>query len=100
MKADGKLIWMGNAFAGEFGDSNDVIVVESDDMGKSWKLLATIDVPRDMVVHGNTGDALEFCEPDIEELDDGTLVTVYYQRYENDSYCSLLYTKWKLSEIE
>ena len=31
---------------------------------------------------------------------DGTLITVYYQRYENDTYCSLLYTKWKLSEIE
>jgi Neuraminidase (sialidase) len=38
--------------------------------------------------------------PSTVELDDGTLVTVYYQRYENDSYCSLLYTKWKLSKIE
>ena len=37
--------------------------------------------------------------PSTVELDDGTLMTVYYQRYENDSYCSLLYTKWKLSEI-
>ena len=38
--------------------------------------------------------------PSTVELDDGTLITVYYQRYENDTYCSLLYTKWKLSEIE
>ena len=37
--------------------------------------------------------------PSTVELDDGSLMTVYYQRYENDSYCSLLYTKWKLSEI-
>ena len=37
--------------------------------------------------------------PSTVELDDGSLVTVYYQRYANDDYCSLLYTKWELSEI-
>ena len=37
--------------------------------------------------------------PSTVELDDGTLLTVYYQRYENDDFCSILYTKWKLSEI-
>ncbi len=30
------------------------------------------------------------------ELDDGSIVTVYYQRYENDERTSILYTKWKL----
>ena len=29
-------------------------------------------------------------------LKDGTLLTVYYQSQNSDSYCSLLYTKWKL----
>ena len=92
MKADGKLIWMGVAFAGEFGDSGDVLVVESDDMGKSWKLLAKIDVPRDMVVHGNTGDALEFCEPDIEELEDGTLLGCIRVQGKSDNYLEMCQT--------
>ena len=37
--------------------------------------------------------------PSTIELDDGSLVTVYYQRYENDDFCSILYTKWELSEV-
>jgi Neuraminidase (sialidase) len=37
--------------------------------------------------------------PSTVELDDGSLITVYYQRYENDSFCSLLYTKWTLDEL-
>jgi hypothetical protein len=32
------------------------------------------------------------------ELDDGSLMTVYYQKYEDDPYCSILYTKWKLEK--
>lgn len=38
--------------------------------------------------------------PSTIELDDGSLVTAYYQRYENDPFCSVLYTKWNISEIE
>lgn len=38
--------------------------------------------------------------PSTVELDDGTLITVYYQRYGDDGYCSLLYTKWNISEIK
>ena len=92
MKKDGRLIWMGVAFAGQFGDSGDVMVVESDDMGKSWTHLATIDVPRDMVVHGNTGDALDFCEPDIEELDDGTLLGCIRVQGKSDNYLEMCQT--------
>jgi hypothetical protein len=35
----------------------------------------------------------------IEELDDGRLFTVYYQRYADDPKTSILYTKWKLNQI-
>ena len=38
--------------------------------------------------------------PTTAELDDGSLITVYYQRANNeDPYTSLLYTKWSLDEI-
>lgn len=36
--------------------------------------------------------------PSSAELDDGSVITVYYQRYENDDFCSILYTKWTLDE--
>lgn len=35
--------------------------------------------------------------PSTVELDDGSLMTVYYQRYENDRKCSILFTKWRLN---
>ena len=38
--------------------------------------------------------------PSTVELNDGSLFTVYYQRYENDTFCSLLYTKWDISEVK
>ena len=38
--------------------------------------------------------------PATVELSDGSLLTVYYQRYENDPYCSILYTKWSLDELK
>jgi hypothetical protein len=30
------------------------------------------------------------------ELSDGSFISVYYQRYENDDRTSILYTKWKI----
>ena len=30
------------------------------------------------------------------ELDDGSIYTVYYQKADGDSYCSLMYTKWNI----
>jgi len=38
--------------------------------------------------------------PATVELKDGSLLTVYYQRYGDDPYCSILYTKWELSEAK
>lgn len=37
--------------------------------------------------------------PSTVELDDGSLLTVYYQYEEQDDYASILYTKWNLNEI-
>ena len=36
--------------------------------------------------------------PATVELDDGSLMTVYYQKYEDDANCSILYTRWRLGE--
>ena len=30
------------------------------------------------------------------ELNDGSIYTVYYQKYQDDNYCSLMYTKWNI----
>ena len=37
--------------------------------------------------------------PSTAELPDGTLITTYYQRYGEDQFNSILYTKWSLDEI-
>ena len=34
--------------------------------------------------------------PSTVELADGTLITAYYQKHQQDKYCSFLYTKWEL----
>ena len=38
--------------------------------------------------------------PSSVELDDGSILTVYYQFYEEDKHCSILYTKWTVDEYE
>ena len=38
--------------------------------------------------------------PSTVELADGTLITAYYQPYGNDYPASVLYTKWRLNEVE
>lgn len=57
---------------------------------------------------GNTfGDEIEISEraedndlgyPSSVELDDGSMLTVYYQKLKGDGFCSILYTKWSLPE--
>ena len=37
--------------------------------------------------------------PSSVELSDGSVLSVYYQRYESDDYCSILYSKWTLDEL-
>lgn len=38
--------------------------------------------------------------PSTVELSDGSLMTVYYQKLPDDNFCSILYTKWSLQEVE
>jgi len=92
MKKDGKLIWLGTSFLGECPE-DDILVVESEDMGKTWNTVAKLDLPRDIVVHGCTGDNLEFCEPDIEELADGTLLGIVRVQGKSDNYLEMVITR-------
>lgn len=58
------------------------------DGGETWA--------EDYVIHPD----VPFCDhgyPSTVELSDGSLLTVYYQAWENDNYCSVLQTKWKLN---
>lgn len=36
--------------------------------------------------------------PSTVEMDDGSLITVYYQKLGDDKKCSILYTKWRIEE--
>ncbi len=59
------------------------------DNGESWA--------DDYVIHGD----VPFCDfgyPASVELSDGSILTVYYQAWADDSWCSTLYTKWKLEK--
>ena len=59
------------------------------DCGKTWA--------DEYVLHNakneNDGD---LGYPSTVELEDGSLMTVYYQKYDNDEKCSTLFTKWQL----
>ena len=38
--------------------------------------------------------------PATVELEDGSLVTVYYERYKDDKFTSILGVKWRIEEFE
>ena len=61
------------------------------DLGKTWE--------DDYVLHNakNEKDG-DLGYPSTVELDDGSLLTVYYQKYEDDLNCSILYTRWNLGQ--
>ena len=56
------------------------------DYGKTWSEEYVLD-------ESPSGD---LGYPSTVELDDGSLMTVYYQKYEGDKKCSILYTRWRL----
>jgi hypothetical protein len=61
------------------------------DFGKTWE--------DDYILHNTKNeDDWDLGYPSTVELDDGSLMTVYYQKYEDDEKCSMLYTKWQLEE--
>ena len=63
------------------------------DAGRTWE--------EDYVLHNakNEKDG-DLGYPSTVELADGSLMTVYYQKYEDDKKCSMLYTKWRLENNE
>ena len=63
----------------------------SRDFGKTWEA--------EYVLHNaeNEEDG-DLGYPSTVELADGSLMTVYYQKYGNDEKCSMLYTRWRLEE--
>ncbi|MBE6708091.1 MAG: exo-alpha-sialidase [Ruminococcaceae bacterium] len=59
------------------------------DGGETWT--------EDYVIHPK----VPFCDhgyPATVELKDGSLLTVYYQAWDNDNFCSILQTKWSLGD--
>ena len=62
--------------------------IVSYDLGKSWDEEYILD-------ESYSGD---LGYPSTVELDDGSLISVYYQKYEDDKKCSILYTKWRLNK--
>lgn len=48
----------------------------------------------------STSENIDIGYPSTVELDDGSLLTVYYQRYGDDENTSVLYTKWRLEDAK
>ncbi len=63
----------------------------STDGGKTWSNEMILSVAK-QAYHWDLG------YPSSVELDDGTILTAYYQKLADDKKCSFLYTKWKLIE--
>ena len=62
--------------------------IVSYDNGKTWE--------EEYII--SSADHWDLGYPASVELDDGSILTVYYQKYGNDNYPSILYTKWKLKD--
>jgi len=61
------------------------------DLGKTWE--------EEYVLHNAKNERdWDLGYPSTVELRDGSLMTVYYQKYEDDKKCSILCTKWRLAE--
>lgn len=70
---NGKLGWLGRGI-GSVTYRNAVYYAESADYGKTWEVISEIEQPDDVTFNGLGGKDLLYCEPDIVELDDGTLL--------------------------
>ncbi len=64
--------------------------VISRDNGRTWSKEIILDTD----VHSN-----DIGYPSTTELSDGSLLTVYYQHFNDDEFTSVLYTKWSLSDV-
>ena len=71
--SDGRLVWLGRGI-GKDNYRDAVFFAESLDYGKTWNIISEIDRPDDMVYNEGRGKELLYCEPDVVELPDGTLL--------------------------
>lgn len=94
-RADGSLLYLGKVFLYDKEDyaQNAICAVESRDDGQTWQRLGYVPVPEGIPLS-------RMHEPHVVELSDGSILTVYYQKYGEDTYNSILYTKWQLSNME
>ena len=61
------------------------------DYGRTWG---------EEIVISSESTSADLGYPSSAELSDGSILTVYYQRYGNDSFTSILGTKWRIDENE
>ena len=67
-------------------------VMISRDQGQSWNY--------DLILRDDGPDS-DLGYPSSVELDDGSILTVYYQKkYSSEEKCSLLWSRWKLMDVE
>ena len=64
------------------------------DRGKTWT-----ETDIDLSFHTSSRNS-DQSYPSTVQLDDGSLITIYYQAYANDPNASVLYTRWRLNEVE
>ena len=86
---DGTLIYLVNKMYEDtvnLGDNTNAFCISTDG-GKTWEEEYAIDT--------NASDG-DLGYPATVELDDGSLLTVYYQKVPGDEKTSLIYTKWRL----
>ena len=111
MCRDGSLIYLGVeiydsdrvTFCKDIG-SRPACLYRSRDGGYTWEKEATLPVPAWQNAKLHIDEPLVLCEardgdigyPCTVEMDDGSLFTVYYQRYADDAKTSMLYTRWRL----
>ena len=62
---------------------------KSYDGGKTWG---------EEIVISSDSPVADLGYPSSVELSDGSILTVYYQRYGNDAFTSILGTRWRLDE--
>ena len=72
---------------GRRGDTNFEIAMISYDGGETWS---------DEIIISPESPDWDLGYPSSVELSDGSILTVYYQKFGNDTYNSILYTKWQL----
>jgi len=64
---DGRLVWIGREFYSNQYPKDATLCLESRDGGKSWECISQIPFPKEY-------EGALFCEPDVTELPDGTLM--------------------------